>query len=106
VEPLETFFGLCRRFDLVMSCATGLGYMVARLTGKPEIASIVGPVTILLLFAAYSECGLDAFVFSFGCTRSPIKYGFEALMTFWKTVETIPCTVVWMHVAYQRAPVY
>lgn len=80
---------------LLASCATGMGYMVACICGKPEIASIVGPIIILpfLLFGGLFLNPDDTPVyFTWLQFISPIKYGYEALMNvFWNTIDVIPC---------------
>ena len=91
----STFFLLQFILIILSSCATGLGYMVACLAGKPEIAGIVGPVVILpfLLFGGLflnSDSAPSYFIWL--QYLSPVKYGYEAMMvTFWETVDTIEC---------------
>lgn len=90
-----TYFTFMVILISLSSCATGLGYMVACLTGKPEIASIVGPIVILpfLLFGGlFLNNGSTPGYFIWLKYLSPIKYGFEALMqTFWNNIDHIRC---------------
>ena len=69
--------------------------MVACFTGKPEIASIVGPVVILpfLLFGGLFLNSESAPAYLVWLQYlSPVKYAYEAMMvTFWDNVDTIEC---------------
>ncbi|CAI5705214.1 hypothetical protein KXD40_008721 [Peronospora effusa] len=103
--PVYFLIGIGHGFDvyfyqqiimiLVNSCAVGLGYMVSCLVRRVEIAPIIGVVIILpfLLFGGLLINSDDAPVyFVWVQYLSPIKYGFEAMMTiFWKQVPSIAC---------------
>ncbi|DAZ97770.1 TPA: hypothetical protein N0F65_009516 [Lagenidium giganteum] len=80
---------------LLYSAAIGLGYMVACLTRRVDLAPILGMV-IILPFALFGGLLLnsdDSPVYLVWIEYlSPIKYGYAALMkVYWQHIKSIPC---------------
>jgi hypothetical protein len=91
-NDLTLFSSIYLFIVLIVSCATGLGYMVSILTRSPTNMPIIGITIILLLLFLNTDQKQAPVYCRWLESISPLKYGYRGISrAFWSSIPVIDC---------------